>query len=93
MPAHSRVNRHNKRDRLPGDGLLRRAGGAIQDWWRRAYFGEAGPPLARRFSDEARASLPGLAQAGAWATEDVLAALHVQRLRLKHDQKVPEWAG
>ena len=93
MPAHSRVNRHKKRDRLPGDGLLRRAEGPIQDWWRRAYFGEAGPPLARRFSDEARASLPGLAQAGAWATEDVLAALHVQRLRLKHDQKVPEWAG
>jgi hypothetical protein len=42
---------------------------------------------------EARASLPGLDNPGAVAPNEVFAALRVQRLRLRHDQQVPEWAG
>jgi hypothetical protein len=53
-------DQHEKRDRLPADDLLRRAAAPIQDWWQRAYLGEASPLLASRFADEARASLPGI---------------------------------
>jgi len=54
-----------------------------------------GPVLPRRFRDEARASLPGLggADAAVLETGEVFAALRVQRLRLRHDQQVPEWAA
>jgi hypothetical protein len=38
LPAHP-VNRHQKRERLPADAVLRGAGDPIQDWWRRAYLG------------------------------------------------------
>ncbi len=93
MPAHRRVNQHAKRDRLPGDGLLRGAAEPIQGWWRRAYLHETGPVLPRRFADEARASLPGLGGSVVPEPGEVFAALHVQRLRLRHDQQVPEWAG
>jgi len=55
-----------------------------------AYLGEASPLLARRFADEARASLPGLGGSTDSASE-VFAALQVQRLR--HDQQAQEWAG
>ena len=91
LPAHRAVNQREKRDRLPADRLLRAAGAPIQDWWRRAYLDEAGAVLPRRFADEARASLPGLAGDAVPPPEEVFAALRVQRLRLRHDQQVPEW--
>ena len=93
LPAHRRVNQHEKRDRLPADALLRRATEPIQDWWRRAYLTGPNPLLPRRFTDEARASLPGLGGVAEPASDDVFSALRVQRLRLRHDQQVPEWAG
>ena len=94
MPAHRLVNQHKKRDRLPADGLLRAAAGPIQGWWRRAYLDGAGSLLPQRFVDEAAASLPGLADpALAGMPDEVFAALRVQRMRLRHDQQVPEWAG
>jgi hypothetical protein len=77
---------------LPADDLLRRAAAPIQDWWQLAYLGEASPLLARRFADEARASLPGLG-GSTDSPSEVFAALRVQRLRLRHDQQAPEWAG
>ena len=90
LPSHPEVNRHQKRERLPGADLLRTAAEPIQEWWRRAYLGI--PVLQQRFGDEARASLPGLMTVKtALPPEDVFAALHVQRLRLRHDQQVPEW--
>jgi SAM-dependent methyltransferase len=93
LPAHPKVNQHQKRDRLPADDLLRRAAAAIQEWWRRAYLDAAHPLLPRRFADEARASLPGLDEPVAGDPIEVFAALRVQRLRLRHDQQVPEWTG
>jgi hypothetical protein len=60
LPAHRRVNQHEKPDRLQADDLLRRAAEPIKDWWQLAYLSEASPVLARRFADEAWASLPGL---------------------------------
>ncbi|MEO8883226.1 MAG: site-specific integrase [Devosia sp.] len=91
LPAHPEVNQRQKRDRLPGADLLRAAAGPIQDWWRRAYLDL--PILQQRFGDEARASLPGLmALETTPPADEVFAALHVQRLRLRHDQQVPEWS-
>jgi CRISPR/Cas system Type II protein with McrA/HNH and RuvC-like nuclease domain len=39
VPAHRAVNQRLKRDRLPAEELLSRAGEAIQMWWGRAYLG------------------------------------------------------
>lgn len=94
LPAHRRVNQHEKRDRLPGDERLRGAAEPIQGWWRRAYLDEGGNVLLpRRFVDEARASLPGLGGVVQPAPGEVFAALRAQRLRLRHDQQVPEWVA
>jgi hypothetical protein len=93
LPADPRINQHKKRDRLPADDLLRRAAAPIQEWWQRAYLAGEVPLLPQRFVDEARASLPGLSDPATVAPEEVFAALRVQRLRLRHDQQVPEWAG
>ena len=92
LPAHRLVNQREKRDRLPADSLLRVAGPAIQAWWQHAYLDQPGAVLPRRFADEARASLPGLAGgADPPPPEEVFEALQIQRLRLHHDQQVPEW--
>jgi hypothetical protein len=61
-------------------------------WQRRAYFAGTNPLLPRRFTGEARANLPGLGGVADHASNDVFSALRVQRLRLRHDQQVPERA-
>ena len=93
LPAHRQVNQHQKRDRLPSDEVLRCAAEPIQAWWRRAWLDGTGPLFPRRFTDEARASLPGLGDGAAVSSPEVFGAVCVQRLRLRHDQQVPEWAG
>jgi hypothetical protein len=93
VPAHRQVNQHQKRDRLPADEVLRQAAEPIQAWWRRAYLDGTSPLFPRRFADEARASLPGLGISTTVSSPEVFAAVRVQRLRLRHDQQVPEWAG
>lgn len=94
LPAHRLVNQREKRDRLPADGRLREARAAIQSWWHDGYRMEADTVLSRRFVDEARASLPGLTEtSGAPLLAEVFGALQVQRLRLRYDQQVPEWAS
>jgi hypothetical protein len=86
LPAHRRVNQHEKRDRLPADDLLRRAAAPILEWWQCTYLDGASPLLPHRFSDKARASLPGLGGPEAPPPEEVFAAVRVQRLRLRHGQ-------
>ena len=49
--------------------------------------------LSPRFAAEARASLPGLAVSDSLAPEELLTAVALQRIRLRHDQGVPEWDG
>ena len=92
LPTHARVNRHQKRDRIPSDELLRRAATPIQAWWRRAYIDE-GPLLLDRFLNEAKASLPALVGTELPTTGEIFAALRAQRVRLKNDQQVVEWLG
>jgi SAM-dependent methyltransferase len=92
LPAHRTVNQQAKRDRLPAEPLLQAARTSILRWWEAAYM--EGEVLPRRFAEEARASLPGLAAAAMPATSDaIFAAISLQRLRLRHDQQVPEWRG
>lgn len=92
MPAHRRVNQHEKRDRLPSSEALRRAGDSIVAWWTSAYHLPGDPVLSRRFSEESRASLPGLSRLDTMpGHNEVLAAVALQRLRLRRDQGVPEW--
>ena len=92
LPAHRSVNQREKRDRLPSDGRLRVASSAIQDWWQQAYLIKPDGVLSSRFGTEARASLPDLTEpTTVISSAEVFGALRVQRLRLRHDQLVPEW--
>ena len=91
LPADRQVNQRQKRDRLPTAEALQKACDGIMAWWRNAYLAQG---LAGRFTAEAAASLPGLFD---WSDraqlEEVVAAMQLQRLRLRHDQGVPEWPG
>jgi len=92
LPTLRSVNQNQKRDRLPGDAILRRAQDRIQQWWEAAYLDPENPALRERFRVEARASLP-IIDAENFQVADIFEGLAVQRLRLKHDQQVPEWLG
>ena len=90
LPAHRRVNQHQKRDRLPSDLLMRAAQERIIDWWTAAYREQPDRPLAERFALEASVSLPGVARADS-DLDSYYSALNLQRLRLRQTQQVPEW--
>lgn len=86
MPAHPRVNQHEKRDRLPSAAALANARERIIEWWEIAYLKDKA--LRLRFVREAAAALP--LATGASGT-DVYDALDWRRLRLGQDQQVPQW--
>ena len=91
LPADRRINQHGKRDRLPSEALLAEAAAAIRDWWQAAYL--VGDALPQRFMQEAAASLPSLGHSriADIRPEQLLDAMQLHRLRLRHDQQVPEW--
>ncbi|MBW4489470.1 MAG: methyltransferase domain-containing protein [Trichocoleus desertorum ATA4-8-CV12] len=92
MPAHWQVNQQQKRDRLPSAEVFQVAQARVQEWWSEAYLQSRNPLIPLRFTHEARASLPGLLHvANSLTLDDLFAAAMIQRLRLKHDQQVPEW--
>ena len=91
MPAHRKVNQGEKRAHLPGDRLLRSAQDRVLNWWEPAYV-EGVPAISDRFWLEANSSLPGI-NAEEGTLDDIFDALCLQRMRLKYDQQVPEWAG
>jgi hypothetical protein len=94
LPAHRRVNQHLKRDRLPSAAALQRARDGILAWWHGAYLSAGNSALERRFADEVQASLPAMTTTGGIPdTDEVYAAVALQRLRLHQDQQVPEWSG
>ena len=91
MPAHREVNQRLKRERLPSAPTLSGAGPGIRRWWSTAYLA-AGQATQVRFAEEAAASLPTLDASTISADPDaVFTALEIQRLRLRQDQRVPEW--
>ena len=88
------MNQHEKRDRLPSATLLNSARERVQDWWRAGYSLGADSAIGDRFILEARSSLPLInASNDLIAIDDVFDAVAFQRLRLKENQQVPEWAG
>lgn len=91
MPTHRNVNQNQKRARLPSDVILRSVQDRILDWWGGAYT-NASTLVNEQFWIEAQSSLPG-AWAGERCLPDIFDALCLQRMRLKHDQQVPEWSG
>lgn len=88
LPAHREVNQRLKRDRLPSASTLFRAEDRIVDWWERAYLRRFESHLPDQFVQEARASLPSFS---ADAAPDIFASVSLQRIRLRHDQQIPEW--
>jgi len=88
LPAHRLVNQRLKRDRLPSASTLFRGEGRITGWWEHAYLRRAETPLPTQFVQEARASLPAFSTG---TSSDVFSAVCLQRIRLHHDQQVPEW--
>ena len=91
MPTHRTVNQNEKGARLPGDHLLRSAQDRVLNWWGPAYV-EAEPAISDRFWLEAHSSLPSV-HAGKETLDDIFDAVCLQRIRLKHDQQIPEWTG
>ena len=91
MPTDRQVNQNLKRARLPSDRLLRSAQERVLDWWDTAYLEDA-PAVSDRFWLEATASLPGVIN-DQGNLDDIFDAVRLQRMRLRHDQQVPEWAG
>ncbi|MCY4662870.1 MAG: methyltransferase domain-containing protein [Acidobacteria bacterium] len=92
MPAHRKVNQHEKRDRLPTDRLLRVAQDRILAWWHDAYRENPNRVVAERFALEAAASLPGIVPTDP-DLDSYYSAVNLQRLRLKQNQQAPEWNG
>ena len=91
MPAHRSVNQHEKRARLPTDRLLQSARDRVLGWWESAYVKDL-PTVSERFWLEATSSLPTV-NTDKQRLGDVFDAVCFQRIRLKHDQQVPEWTG
>jgi hypothetical protein len=94
MPAHRRVNQHEKRERIVSGELLKRAEGPITEWWQRAYLTEAPELIRSRFWHEARGTLPLFASdLREEDLGDILLGIEMQRRRIKHDQQLEEWHG
>jgi SAM-dependent methyltransferase len=91
MPAHREVNQRQKRDRLPSANRLRDSQDRITSWWETGYQLERNEALTNRFFAEAQAALPSLQSPAALSAIDVFEGLELQRIRLHHDQQVPEW--
>ena len=86
MPAQPRINRHDKRDRLPSAAAMAGARDNIIGWWEMAYLEDNA--LRSRFLREAAAALPVGDSSEVTAVYD---GLDWRRLRLRQDQQVPEW--
>ena len=91
MPAHRTVNQKEKRASLPADRLLRSAQDRVINWWEVAYV-DTSPIVSEQFWLEAKSSLPSV-NAADGTLDDIFDAICLQRMRLKHDQQVPEWSG
>jgi hypothetical protein len=89
LPALRSVNQTQKSDRLPSAERLTKAKEIIVDWWSAAYTNNANVLIGERFRTEATASLPGIIKPA--LPEAIFDGMEFQRLRLHHDQQVPEW--
>ncbi|WP_243361630.1 class I SAM-dependent methyltransferase [Fundidesulfovibrio terrae] len=94
LPSHRSINQHKKRDRLPSEIALARAGDLIQKWWNNAYLESNNTSLLSRFELEAKSTLPGVdLSRDRLDISNLFDAVNVQRIRLRHDQQIPEWTS
>jgi SAM-dependent methyltransferase len=89
LPSLRSVNQNQKSDRLPSAERLAKARESIVDWWTAGYTHNANALIGERFRTEAMSSLPGIIQSP--SVETIFEGMEFQRLRLHHDQQVPEW--
>ncbi len=89
LPADRSVNQRIKADLLPSESRLVRAREMIFEWWNSGYLQNANQLVAAQFQTEASASLPGVGETP--VPEIIFDAMEMQRLRLHHDQQIPEW--
>ena len=89
LPADRSVNQRLKSDRLPSWRRLARARELVFDWWDTGYLRNPNVLIGEQFLTEASVSLPGISETP--SKETIFDAIEVQRLRLHHDQQVPEW--
>ena len=87
LPSSRKAN-SAKGEKLPSVEILQVAKPQIMHWWEEAYIGK---PIEERFYIEAEAALP-LVQFSR-STRSVFEGLQQQRLRLKVNQQLTEWAG
>ena len=83
------MNQRLKSGLLPSGGRLAKARELVLDWWNEGYLANSNVLIGKQFFTEAAASLPGVGEMA--GIEAVFDAMEVQRLRLHHDQQVPEW--
>ncbi|MBW0000907.1 MAG: methyltransferase domain-containing protein [Verrucomicrobia bacterium] len=89
LPADRKVNQRDKSDRVPSADQLRVSRDPILQWWEDAYLAHSSEVVAHRFLNEAAASLPGVS--GLSGADEVYDGVTLQRIRLSHDQQIPEW--
>jgi len=89
LPALRSINQNQKSDRLPSVERLAKAKAIILDWWTAGYMHNANTLIGKQFLTEASASLPGILETP--SPETIFDGMELQRLRLHHDQQVPEW--
>jgi hypothetical protein len=82
------VNQRLKSGLLPSAGRLARAKELIIQWWDGGYLRNSNALIGKQFLTEAAASLPGVSEIA--RPEAIFDAMEVQRLRLHHDQQLPE---
>ena len=76
---------------MPGQTIpILAASGTRLAKWEQAYLCNSESHLPEQFLHEARASLPPFSTD---AAGDIFASVCLQRIRLRHDQQVPEWEG
>ena len=82
------MNQSQKSDRLPSAERLAKAREFIVDRWNEGYVNNANALIGDRFRTEATASLPGIIEVP--SPETIFDGMEFQRLRLHHDQQLPE---
>lgn len=92
MPASRKVNQHKKREKIPAASALSAARERIEEWWSDAYCKAPNLTLNEQFKLQARASLP-IVSGDRCDFDQIFMGLMIQRMRLKNDQQVAEWAG
>ena len=82
-------NNSKKSDKLASSSRLNNAKHRIQEWWQQAWLEDTNN--RQLFWTQAQFSLPGLHQITTPNTEEIMAALTLQHIRLREQQQLAVW--